>query len=381
MVAEPSEDPVLFEERDAKNGRRVAFAGLNAERSLNALSQPMIDQLMPQLKAWAERDDIVCVVLYGSGEKSFCAGGDIVAIYRAMVESGDGTGGKAEHYFATEYRLDHMIHRYPKPLLCWGHGTVMGGGLGLMAGASHRVVTETSQIAMPEVTIGLFPDVGASWFLGRMPARIGLFLGLTTTPLKPGDALWLGLADYRIVGDEQTALFNALTTLEWQGERRRDDAVLADLLREFEDADAADDARSESALYARQATIARLAETANVAEYQSRLENAAESDEWFTRGVRAMDAGSPSSLTVVHRQLVRDPKASIEDVFRRDLAMGVRRTREPDLAEGIRALLIDKDKRPQWQPAHLADVDPDRVEAHFSLPDDYPHHPLGDLQA
>lgn len=374
-----ADDPVIFDERDAGNGRRVGFARLNAERSLNALSLAMIDALVPKLEEWAGRDDIACVVLSGSGAKSFCAGGDIVGLYRAIRAADDGSGGEAEHYFAAEYRLDHLIHRYPKPFLCWGHGVVMGGGLGLMAGASHRVVTEASRIAMPEVTIGLFPDVGASWFLGRMPSRIGLFLGLSTTPMFAGDALWLGLADYRVEDERRTALFDALTTLDWRGERRYDDALLAGVLREFEDRAATDAARVDSPLFARQGTIARLAETADVAEYQMRLTREAAADDWYAHGVKAMAAGSPSSLALVHRQLAHDAKASIEDVFRQDLAMAVRRTRGPDLVEGVRALLIDKDKNPQWQPGHLDEVDPASVDAHFRLPDDYPRHPLADL--
>jgi len=374
-----SDSSVVFEERDAGNGRSVAFALLNAERALNSLSRAMIDSLQAQLDAWAKRDDIVCVVLHGAGEKAFCAGGDVIGLYKAMTATGDAPSADAEAFFAHEYRLDHTIHRYAKPVLCWGNGTVMGGGLGVMAGASHRVVTERSRIAMPEVTIGLFPDVGASWFLGRMPQRIGLFLGLTTTPMQPGDALWLGLADYRIVSSEREALFDTLTGLDWQGERNADDAVLARALRDFEDVEAANDARRESALFAHQQTIARLTDTATVAEFQARLAEQAEADAWFAHGAKAIAGASPLSLAVVHAQLARDPKLSIEDVFRRELAMAIACTRRPDFAEGIRALLVDKDKNPQWAPATLDEVAPEAVAAHFRLPADYDRHPLGDL--
>lgn len=375
----PPEANVLFEERAAADGRVVAFAKLNAERALNSLSREMIEALQAQLDAWAARKDVACVVLHGAGEKAFCAGGDVMGLYKAITATGDAPSPEAEAFFADEYRLDHTIHRFPKPVLCWGNGTVMGGGLGVMAGASHRVVTERSKIAMPEVTIGLFPDVGASWFLGRMPQRIGLFLGLTTTPMQPGDALWLGLADYRIDSDKREALFDALTGLDWQGERNADHAVLARALRDVEDAGAADDARRDSALFARQSSIARLTDAATVAEFQDRLTAQAEADEWFAHGAKAIAKASPMSLAVVHRQLGRDPKLSIEDVFRRELAMAIACTRGPDFAEGIRALLIDKDKNPQWSPATLAKVDEAAVAAHFTLPSDYAKHPLADL--
>ncbi|MES1931757.1 enoyl-CoA hydratase/isomerase [Salinisphaera shabanensis T35B1] len=379
MSEATTDSSVLFEERHTGDGYCVAFAQLNAPRALNSLSRPMIDRLQAQLDAWAERDDIVCVVLHGAGEKAFCAGGDVIGLYKAMTSTGDAPSPDAEAFFAHEYWLDHSIHRYPKPVLCWGNGTVMGGGLGVMAGASHRVVTERSKIAMPEVTIGLFPDVGASWFLGRMPQRIGLFLGLTTTPMQPGDALWLGLADYRVDSGQREAVFASLTELDWRGERAADDAVLARALRDFEDAEASDKARRESALFAHQHTIARLTDTATVAEFQKRLTAQAGTDDWFAHGAKAIAGASPLSLAVVHRQLASDPKLSIEQVFQRELAMAIACTRRPDFAEGIRALLVDKDKKPQWSPATLDAVEEQQIAAHFALPDDYAQHPLADL--
>lgn len=374
-----SDTDVLFEEREAGNGYRVAFAQLNAERALNALSRAMIDRLQTQLDAWAQRDDIACVVLHGAGEKAFCAGGDVIGLYKAMKDSGDAPSAEAEAFFAHEYRLDHCIHRYPKPVLCWGTGTVMGGGLGVMVGASHRVVTERSKIAMPEVTIGLFPDVGASWFLGRMPQRAGLFLGLTTTPMQPGDALAFGLGDYLVDAGKREAVFESLTGLDWQGERQADDARLAGALRDFEDSAASDHARRDSPVFARQHTIARLTDTATIAEFKDRLARQAETDDWFAHGARAIAGASPLSLAVVHRQLSDDPKLSIEQVFKRELAMAIACTRRPDFAEGIRALLVDKDKNPQWSPATLDAVTPEQIAAHFTLPDDYAQHPLADL--
>jgi len=371
---------IVFDERAAGNGRRVAFVRLNAEKTLNSLSKTMIDALQPKLEEWAARDDIACVVLSGAGEKAFCAGGDVIGLYTAMREADGAPSATAEGFFAAEYRLDHTIHRFPKPVLCWGHGIVMGGGLGLMAGASHRVVTEASRIAMPEVTIGLFPDVGASWFLGRMPAGIGRFVGLSTTPLKAGDALWLNMGDYLLESADRDALFDAITEIEWTGERAVDDALLADALHGFESHHAVATAVGESALFKRQSTISRMTAAPDVSGFIARLGQAADADDFFAHGAKAVAGASPLSLAVVHRQLACDPKASIEQVLRTEYAMAVACTRRPDLAEGIRALLVDKDKNPGWTPATLADVEPDAVAAHFELPDDYQgRHPLADL--
>ncbi|MES1924468.1 enoyl-CoA hydratase/isomerase family protein [Salinisphaera sp. T31B1] len=373
-------DSIVFDERECPGGRRVAFARLNAEKALNSLSKTMIDALQPQMERWAARDDIACVVLYGSGERAFCAGGDVIGLYQAMKDADGAPSPTAEAFFAAEYRLDHTIHRFPKPVLCWGHGIVMGGGLGLMAGASHRVVTKASRIAMPEVTIGLFPDVGARWFLGRMPAGIGRFLGLTTTPMNAGDALWLNMGDYLLCSEDREPVFDALTGLRWTGVRAADDAALADCLRDFGDAQALQTACAESPLFAHQSAIAGIAAAPDVASFIERLQAAAEHAALFEHGVRAVAGASPLSMAVVHRQLDGDPRMSIEQVLQADYAMAVACTRRPDLAEGIRALLVDKDKQPAWQPAELADVQADDIDAHFRLPSDYNgRHPLGDL--
>ncbi|WP_334167975.1 enoyl-CoA hydratase/isomerase family protein, partial [Achromobacter mucicolens] len=193
--------PVLFEERSAANGMRFGIATLNAPQTLNGLSLEMVDLLADRLDAWARDPGVALVVLQGAGDKAFCAGGDLHGLYRSMTEN---TGKPswsntyARTFFEREYRLDYRIHTYPKPVLCWGHGIVMGGGIGLMMGASHRVVSETSRLAMPEVSIGLFPDVGGSWLLNRMPGRSGVFLALTGAQLNTSDAFFAGLADFRL---------------------------------------------------------------------------------------------------------------------------------------------------------------------------------------
>ena len=166
---------VLFEELPVRGGQRIAIATLNAEKSLNALTLEMIRLLDARLSAWENDDAVVAVLLRGAGDKAFCAGGDVRSLRAALLEDGEVyPNPHAVAFFSEEYRLDYRIHRYRKPLIVWGGGIVMGGGLGLMAGASHRVATPATRIAMPEITIGLYPDVAGSWFLQRMPAKLGL---------------------------------------------------------------------------------------------------------------------------------------------------------------------------------------------------------------
>ncbi len=203
--------PVLFEERVAGNGTRIGIATLNAPRTLNGFSLPMAHLLLKQLNAWADDDGIAMVVLQGAGEKAFCAGGDLHSLYKSMVafrEAGRSDireNDYAAEFFDVEYRVDHLIHTYAKPILCWGHGIVMGGGIGLMSGASHRVVSERSKLAFPEITVGLFPDVGGSWLLPRVPGKGGLFLALTGALLNPGDAIYAGLADVHVAEERRSA--------------------------------------------------------------------------------------------------------------------------------------------------------------------------------
>lgn len=191
----------------------------------------MIEALEARLDAWANDPDLVCVLLRGSGPKAFCAGGDVRRLAEACREHPGEVPPLAARFFADEYRLDHRLHTYPKPLICWAHGHVLGGGMGLMQGAAIRIVTPSSRLGMPEVNIGLYPDVGGSWFLARLPGRLGLFLGLTASGINARDALDLGLADRFLLDEQQEALLDGLAQLNW---REHSGAQLTSLLRALE---------------------------------------------------------------------------------------------------------------------------------------------------
>jgi len=223
---QPNSQSVLFDTLTADNGSRIGIVTLNAEKTLNALSLEMIDLLAAQLAAWSSDTGIALVLFQAAGEKAFCAGGDLQNLYQSMLAhhaSDQKDDVRANRYacdfFAREYRLDYLIHTYPKPILCWGHGIVMGGGIGLMAGASHRVVTEKSRLAMPEIGIGLFPDVGGTWFLNRMPGKLGLFLALTGAMINASDARFTKLADYAIAQADKQQVIAALLRQPWGASR------------------------------------------------------------------------------------------------------------------------------------------------------------------
>lgn len=358
---------VLFREAEAGRGKRVAFAQLNAERSLNALSLAMIRRLDPQLQRWANDPRIACVVLHGAGEKAFCAGGDVRSLYRAIVEHrGPPPSPENLAFFSEEYALDARIHRYPKPLLVWGSGIVMGGGLGLMAGASHRVVTETSRVAMPEITIGLFPDVGGSWFLHRLPGRVGLFLALTGASVNGHDLRVAKMADHFVRAADRDAIFAALAAVEWSdddaGNRDRLDALLGGF------AERAGSARPASNLLRHAQTIEALCAGDDLPTIYAAITGYTGDDAWLQKAAATLRAGSPTTAALIWALRERARGRSLAAVLRMELIVALQCCAHPDFPEGVRALLIDKDNAPQWTPPALADLTPQWIDEHFAAP-------------
>lgn len=354
-----TDHPILIEQRGAL-GRLT----LNAPKALNSLSRPMVQALQAQLDAWADDPTIAVVWLDGSGDKAFCAGGDIRAMYDAMQTVSVGQRvPETEAFFVDEYRLDYRIHTYPKPIVVWGSGIVMGGGIGLMCGAAHRLVTETSRLAMPEITIGLYPDVGGSWFLNRMPGGLGVFLGLTGAQVNATDAIALDLADRMVASDQREALLGALSEATYGDQA---ETVLRDILRDFERA--ADGLRPDSQINPHREHIRRLTDHAAVADCVAAISAVETEDRWLGRAVATLRKGCPMTAQLVDAQIRRSRHASLAEVFRMELVMSARCCMGPDFREGIRALLIDKDGAPQWSHADVAAVPAAQVEQHFAPP-------------
>jgi len=372
---------VLFEERSASNGTRIGIATLNAEKTLNALSLDMVHLLTDRFTEWAKDDGIALVVLQAAGEKAFCAGGDLHNLYRSMREhhaSGKALDVSANEYaadfFSREYRLDYMIHTFPKPVLCWGHGFVMGGGVGLMSGASHRVVTEQSRVAMPEISIGLYPDVGGSWLLSRMPGKTGLFLALTGAQVRSADALFVGLADYAVPHASREAVLNDLQQQDWTTARRDNDALLAQVLRRFSDPALA----TTGPLQKHFAAINSICSGADVHAVAAAIAQHGIDDAWLQKAAATLAAGSPSSAALAFELLQRAHSMTLADVFRMEFIVSLHCAAQHDFAEGIRALLVDKDGKPQWQPMSLAEMTTDALQTYFVEPG-WSKHPLADL--
>ncbi|GAA0298168.1 enoyl-CoA hydratase/isomerase family protein [Psychrosphaera haliotis] len=356
--------PVLFRTLESVNDKKIAIATLNSEKSLNALSLEMVDLLYSQLVAWKDDSDIALVILEGAGEKAFCAGGDVVQLYKAAKQAGPGNIAKdVETFFAREYRLDHLIHTFQKPFLLWGHGIVMGGGLGLLAGASHRVVTEKSRIAMPEITIGLYPDVGGSHFLNNMPNGCGLFLGLTGASINAADAKFVKLADHFVSSNSKVAVVEELLLVKWGDTNILNHQKLTDVLKGFEDKDKSIMPEGNIAKFEDFMMDLDKCESANTAIVNI-LDHKSE-DRWFNKAQASLAHGSPLSAKLIHKQIKEGKGLSLAAAFKMELGLSVKCAAEGDFPEGVRALLIDKDNSPQWKFATIHDVPDTLVNSFF----------------
>lgn len=368
---------VLFTEHPTDDGHIVGEIKLNAERSLNALTLEMCQEILPRLHTWASDERVVAIVLDSAGEKAFCAGGDVVNLYKAI--QGEGDPSFPERFFETEYRLDFLLHTYPKPVICWGNGIVMGGGMGLLSASSHRVVTETSRLAMPEVTIGLYPDVGASWFLNRLPNGAGRFLAMTGCQINGPDAVQLGLADRCIASDQHDNLMQQLTNATWgTGEQTDTHGVVNRVMRELEQASQGAFAELQAPIHKYAALIRELMDHDSVEQITAAIAAVESDDKWFSKAQKTLAHGSPVSVKLIDEQLKRAKHMSLAEVFQSELALSVQCCRHREFPEGVRALLVDKDGQPAWTYPDVASVEERFINELLASP--WAESPLADLK-
>ncbi|QFI38895.1 enoyl-CoA hydratase/isomerase family protein [Moritella marina ATCC 15381] len=372
------EASVLFDELATDDGHVVGMITLNKARQLHALSADMFPLLRQQLLIWKTDKRVVSVFLTSTGEKAFCAGGDVKSLQQTLVST-EGEEAKKQlvsDYFTAEYQVDYLLHNFGKPLIVWGDGIIMGGGLGLFMGASHRVVTETARIAMPEITIGLFPDVGATWFLNRLPhPGVGLFLGLTGASINANDAKYLGLSEYLIPAAKYDEVIKALTTLAWQG----DTALHHQQVDELLTAQYADANFATGNLINHQSLFTELSTYTDLADVMTCIQAHDSSDTWLQTSIKKLLLGSPISAHILYRQVNQYAALDLAGCFQLELDLAVNVCLNADLVEGVRALLVDKDNQPNWLYELIADVPVNFVDNLFSSPWTRDCHPLRTL--
>jgi len=351
-----------------KAGRHtIGLVELNNTRALNALTLEMFQAIEEQLLAWEAQSEIVCVIFHADSDKAFCAGGDVKALVSELKTSG--VLECAAEFFAIEYFVDYLIHRYSKPVLCWADGITMGGGIGLMNGASFRVVTERTVMAMPEMSIGLYPDVGGTYFLNRLPEGLGLFLGLTSARFKGTDAVAIGMADLEIRSNKKATVLAGLQDLPWTANRLQNKILLQQHLEQFAETSAA----KSPEILQRLDLIRSLTIRKSVQEVDAALRAWNGNDTWMHNAIQNYLSGSPTSAKVIFQQLSRRKPLSLKDIFLREWDMSLNFCARSDFLEGVRARLIDKDQTPRWNPATLNAVSNEEVERFFSSQHDQPN--------
>ena len=386
---------VFSEEVLSEKVGAIGFITLNRPKALNALSLAMVRELTHVLRGYESDADVLAVVIRGSNKEgpfgAFCAGGDIRYFHQAAL-SGDAT---LEDFFTEEYNLNHIIHTYRKPYIALMDGIVMGGGMGLSQGIALRVVTERTQMAMPETQIGLFPDVGGGYFLSRCPGNTGEYLALTGQLLRGAESLAVGLADVCIHSNALVALWDGLQSKSW---KHGDDVVA--WVKEQAAVHAVNAAQSgtESSSIKNTSTrpswwdanidtIFRLPTVSDMVQALSQLVSQ-QPEGWAADTLKALRQRSPLLLAVSLEQIRRGRSMGLSDELRmeRDMVRHCfhadhlsRRGPQTDTAEGIRALVIDKDRQPKWLPASIEEITPDMVKPFFQSPWPTALHPLRHL--
>jgi enoyl-CoA hydratase/carnithine racemase len=354
---------VLFEILKGHFGH-IAQITLNNPKALNALNVEMIEAMQLALDTCENDDKIKAVFLQGKGSKAFCAGGDVVGLYHSMTETDKGDiPEKASQFFTKEYQLDYRLHTFSKPIISWGNGIVMGGGIGLAAACSHRVVTENSMYAMPEVTIGLYPDVGASWFFNRMPKNIGLFLGLTGSRITASDAIFTKLADFFVLDEFKNEILTELTTINWSDNAHDDVQNIID-----NQASLSFDDIPTSHIRENYDEIQYLLQHCELEAIVNNLTFVEPKTKWLGFAQKGFLKGCPMTYALVVEQIKRSKHMSLKQVFEMELIMSTRCAMNGDLQEGIRALLIDKDGQPKWSVKSVNDISDEKIEEFFTAP-------------
>lgn len=342
---------------------KLGVIRLASPRTLNALNLEMIEAISEQLLVWQEDPVISAVWIEGAGEKAFCAGGNVVDVYRSLIEQDD-NGLFSERYFGSEYQLDLLIQRYQKPVISWGHGYIMGGGMGLFMGGDYRVVMPSSRLAMPEIKIGLYPDVGASYFLNQLPEHYARFLALTAYQVNATDACELGLATHYVCDDAYTQVLQQLAsgTID-NSERNQVAHHIERVLHGFTLADEVPLLRPE--LMSHDKALKNLMSGDIVNIYQSMKQFQTDSSTLQAARDNFLK-GSPLSACLILEQLNWGIGQTLESVFQRETVLSVNISVHGDFCEGVRALLVDKDQTPTWQHASVLEVPKETLHQYFA---------------
>jgi enoyl-CoA hydratase/carnithine racemase len=341
--------PVLFSvERFGERGLGVIT--INRPEVLNSLNTECYELIEPQLQKWKKESEIAAILIEGAGEKAFCAGGDVKSLVLAINSDRNKQSdllGSAKDFFTKEYFVDYIIHQYPKPIIALADGITMGGGIGLINGASHRIVTERTVMAMPEVAIGLFPDVGATYFLSKLKDNFGMFMGITGARISGADAVEVGLADYFLDSKLKRKVRADVLKLPWTGVPESDRKILTQYFSticslrpeavNYKQFCSADDAASNI-----------FKSLTSYSKFEKDFVNLQSTSEFIADAQKRFQSGSQLSRQLFFHAIQRHVKLSLKEVFVAEWDMAIQASKGTEFIEGVRAVLIDKDQNPKW---------------------------------
>ncbi|HVZ10414.1 enoyl-CoA hydratase/isomerase family protein [Rhodopila sp.] len=332
-------EPTVIARRDGRVGRIL----LNRPRALNALNLDMIRACDVILRQWRDDPHVHAVIIEGAGERAFCAGGDIIELREAQIS---GNRPVADAFFQEEYALNLLIATYPKPYIALIDGICMGGGIGMSVHGAYRVATEHASFGMPETAIGFFPDIGATFLLPRLRGHLGLYLGLTGLRLSGADAVHAGLATHFVPHAKLVTLSAALA--------QDGPSVLAEH----------SEALPPFSLAPHLAAIEHCFTADTVPGIVARLEQ--QEDDWAKRALKALRTVSPSALFWTLQALRNGADLTLPAALDAEFQLTRTTMAHPDFTEGVRAMVVDKDRKPAWKPARIEDVDPASIAGLFT---------------
>lgn len=366
---------VLFETIELSNSKKMGLITLNVEKTLNSLSLEMVDLIHPMLAQWEADDAIILVMFQGAGDRAFCAGGDIQNLYHDMIQHPGGPCPYCESFFEREYRLDYYLHNYSKPTIVWAHGVVMGGGLGIASACDFRIGTEKTRIAMPEITIGLIPDAGATWSFSQMDEHWAYFLAWTGVNINGADAHRVKLVNALVNHQYRQEFIVSLSEANW-GEPASN--VIGELIEQFENKsqDFPDSQLAVHEKIVKEVMADCLSSDNPVATLVGNMSQFS-GDSWLEKAAATFSHGAPTTAHIIHQQFQRAKNMNQKEMFQMELTLAVQCSRHPDFAEGVRALLIDKDNQPSWEYAVMGEVPSSWIDEHFTTP--WEIHPMADI--
>ena len=379
---------VIFKEHLRADGSFVGEVKLNRPLALNALDMEMILALRERLNKWQNHPQLSAVFLHGAG-RAFCAGGDVKSMCATIAlarKNNQDPGKSALPFFENEYRLDYLLRVYPRPVVVWGHGCVIGGGMGLFLAGSHRVLTDNAWLSMPEISIGLFPDVGGSYDLSRMPHKMGWYMALTGYRLNSVSARALNLTDFCFTESTRAEevlqtlisshfktgeeLRQVLTNLQAEHGRNKEGAQAKETTRQRDKSECSlEENKPVNELEKYKDKIADLFVSENIQDiYKKFVACKIKEDPVWEKARQVFLQGSPCSAGIICQQLKKAKESNLKEVFQTDLALAVNCARGHDFPEGGRAVLVEKTGSPAWRPDSVEKLEKQTIEGYFRFP-------------